>query len=201
MNELLRPTLAFMVLVFCLALAGCAGTIKNMKEIENTDFVVIPEPGKSAIVFMRPETSGFAVQASVFEIEGHLPKLVGIVAAETKVAYQIDPGQHIFMAIAESAEFMSADLLPNKVYYALVTPRMGIWKARFSLDPVHEDQLDKSDFDDWYEDCRWVEKNAESLNWAQNNMPSIRAKQDEYYPEWLQLDKSEKQHLFPIDGK
>jgi len=78
---------------------------------------------------------------------------------------------------------------------------MGVWKARFSFDPVHEEKVTTSDLTDWMKDCRWVEKTAESLDWAQENMPSIQAKLDKYYPVWLQKEQSKKQHLFPIDGK
>ena len=61
------------------------------------------------IVFLRPSTLGFAVQSSVFNATEDTPDLVGIVAAKAKVAYQLDPGDYLFMVIGESADFMTAN--------------------------------------------------------------------------------------------
>lgn len=201
MKTYITRCLKILFLATFLIIIGCSGTIKNMREIPDENLVIIPEQGKSVVIFMRPESLGYQIQSSVFEIKGKLPALVGIIAAETKLAYRLDPGPHLFMVVGESADFMTADLAPNKIYYALVEPRMGVWKARFSFDPVHEEKVTTSDLTDWMEDCRWVEKTAESLDWAQENMPSIQAKLDKYYPVWLQKEQSKKQHLFPIDGK
>ena len=201
MKTYITRCLKILFLATFLIIIGCSGTIKNMREIPDENLVIIPEQGKSVVIFMRPESFGYQIQSSVFEIKGKLPALVGIIAAETKLAYRLDPGPHLFMVVGESADFMTADLAPNKIYYALVEPRMGVWKARFSFDPVHEEKVTTSDLTDWMEDCRWVEKTAESLDWAQENMPSIQAKLDKYYPVWLQKEQSKKQHLFPIDGK
>jgi hypothetical protein len=201
MKTYITRCLKILFLATFLIIIGCSGTIKNMREIPDENLVIIPEQGKSVVIFMRPESLGYQIQSSVFEIKGKLPALVGIIAAETKLAYRLDPGPHLFMVVGESADFMTADLAPNKIYYARVEPRMGVWKARFSFDPVHEEKVTTSDLTDWMEDCRWVEKTAESLDWAQENMPSIQAKLDKYYPVWLQKEQSKKQHLFPIDGK
>lgn len=201
MKTYITRCLKILFLATFLIIIGCSGTIKNMREIPDENLVIIPEQGKSVVIFLRPESLGYQIQSSVFEIKGKLPALVGIIAAETKLAYRLDPGPHLFMVVGESADFMTADLAPNKIYYARVEPRMGVWKARFSFDPVHEEKVTTSDLTDWLEDCRWVEKTAESLDWAQENMPSIQAKLDKYYPVWLQKEQSKKQHLFPIDGK
>ncbi len=201
MKTYITRCLKILFLATFLIIIGCSGTIKNMREIPDENLVIIPEQGKSVVIFMRPESLGYQIQSSVFEIKGKLPALVGIIAAETKLAYRLDPGPHLFMVVGESADFMTADLAPNKIYYARVEPRMGVWKARFSFDPVHEEKVTTSDLTDWMKDCRWVEKTAESLDWAQENMPSIQAKLDKYYPVWLQKEQSKKQHLFPIDGK
>lgn len=201
METAITRCLKILFLATFFIIAGCSGTIKNMREIPDENLVIIPDQGKSVVVFMRPESSAWQIQSVVFEIKNKLPSLLGILAAKTKLAYRLDPGPHLFMVVGESADFMSADLAPNKTYYALVEPRMGVWKARFSFDPVHEEKISTSDLADWLEDCRWVEMTAESLDWAQENMPSIQAKFDKYYPVWLQKEQSKKPHLYPIDGK
>jgi hypothetical protein len=181
--------------------SGCAGTVKNMEVVPQDKVVTAPAEGKSMIIFMRPSGLGFAIQSSVFEIRDDEPELVGIVAAKKKVAYQLDPGKHLFMVIGESADFMSAELDANKTYYALVTPRMGMWKARFSLKPVHAGELDSEQFHEWLEACEWVANTPASNQWAADNMASIISKQREYYIKWMDKGASERPALLPQDGR
>ena len=196
-----RISVFVLFLFLTILLTGCAGTVKNMREVSPENIVDTPERGKSLIVFMRPSTLGFAIQSSVFEVKDNNVKLAGIVAAKKKVVYQVDPGKHLFMVVGESADFMSTELEENKTYYALVTPRMGLWKARFSLKPIHSDELKTSQLTDWIESCEWVEIAPESENWARENMSSIQSKRTKYYQDWMEKDASERPKLLPQDGK
>jgi hypothetical protein len=191
----------FAVLLFTLLVSGCAGTVKNMSTVPQERIVTSPAEGKAMLVFMRPSGLGFAIQSSVFEVVGENPSLVGIVAAKKKVSYQLEPGNHLFMVVGESADFMSAELEPNKTYYALVTPRMGVWKARFSLAPVHADELASSQFEEWLKECEWVEKSPASDSWVAANMASIQSKHQEYYAKWMSKDPEDRPKLLPRDGK
>jgi hypothetical protein len=190
----------FTMLLLTLLLSSCAGTVKNMRTVSPGMAVAAPEEGKSMVVFLRPSTFGFAIQSSVFEIQEDKPSLVGIVAAKMKVGYQLEPGEHLFMVVGESADFMSAEIEANKTYYALVTPRMGAWKARFSLKPIHAADLGSSQFNEWIEACEWVEKTAGSDSWANENMVSIQKKHEKYYAAWMSKDLSERPKLQPQDG-
>lgn len=188
-------------LVLALFISGCAGTVKNMQIVPPDRIVAEPEEGKSMVIFMRPSSFGFAVQSSVFEINENYPSLVGIVAAQAKVSYMVEPGEYLFMVIGESADFMSAELEANKTYFALVTPRMGAWKARFSLKPIHADELNTTQFQEWIDVTKWVEKSPDSDNWASNNMTSIKEKQIKYYAKWIQKDEEDRPELLPQDGQ
>lgn len=183
------------------ALSGCAGPVKRMEVVSPEMVPSRPESGKSMVVFMRPSGFGFGIQSSVFEVKDKQPLLAGIVAAKKKVAYQLDPGEHLFMVIGESADFMSADLEADRTYYALVTPRMGVWKARFSLRPVHADMLGSPEFDEWAKECEWVVNTPESAQWAKDNLPSILSKQEKYYEKWMSKDASERPRLLKEDGR
>ena len=153
------------------------------------------------VIFMRPSSYGFAVQSSVFEIKEDTPILAGIVAAKKKIAYQLEPGSHLFMVVGENADFMSAELEPNKTYYVLVRVRMGMWKARFSLKPIHANELASPQFNEWLESCSWVEKTDASENWARSNMTSIQTKHKEYYAKWMDKDSSKRPKLLSHDGQ
>ena len=201
MKETVRFTGLLLLLVLTMVASGCAGTVKNMREVPPAEAVYAPDAGKAMVVFMRPSGLGFAVQSSVFEIKEELPSLVGIVAAKKKVTYQAQPGERLFMVVGEAADFMSANLQAGRTYYVLVTPRPGAWKARFSLRPAEASELDSSRLDDWLTSCEWVEKTAGSDAWANNNMSSIRDKQVKYYQKWLSKDPAERPRLMPEDGR
>lgn len=197
-----RGILFSLALLFVVAvLSGCAGPVKRMEVVTPDRVPSRPESGKARVVFMRPSGYGFGIQSSVFVVKGNQPALVGIVAAKKKVAYQLDPGEHLFMVIGESADFMSADLEEDRTYYALVTPRMGAWKARFSLRPVHADMFDSPEFDEWTKECEWVINTPESAQWARDNMPSILSKQEKYYEKWMSKDASERPRFLKEDGR
>ncbi len=191
----------FSLLFLVLVLPGCAGTVKHMREVAPDAVSAAPAQGMSRVVFMRPSGMGYAIQSSVFEVRGSNPSLVGIVAAKKKVVYEVEPGEHLFMVIGESADFMSAELEADKTYYSLVTPRMGLWKARFSLKPIAADELDTEQFNEWLAACTWVEKSDASDQWAMANLPSIQEKRQEYYKKWMEKDAAERPHLRPQDGR
>ncbi len=195
-----RNTLYFISLVLILFLSGCAGSVKNMEAVSSENIVTTPESGKSLVVFMRPSGFGFGIQSSVFEVKGNDLQLAGIVAAKKKVTYQVNPGEHLFMVVGESADFMSANLEADKTYYALVTPRLGLWKARFSLEPVHYDETKSTEFADWLNSCEWVKISLESESWVNSNLDSIQTKRVEYYEDWMEKDANERPKLLPLDG-
>jgi len=195
-----RHSTFFVILAMLLFFSGCAGSVKNMQPVPEDLAVTEPEDGKALLIFMRPSGIGFAIQSSVFSIVDDKPHLVGIVAAKKKVYYQTDPGQHLYMVVGESGDFMSAELLANKTYYALITPRMGVWKARFSLKPVHKNELDSEEFTNWLNGCQWVKTTDESVEWARSNMNSIQQKYDTYYPKWKAKNDMDKPALLPLDG-
>ena len=182
-------------------LGGCAGTVKNMRELPADATVTAPRQDEAMIVFLRPASLGFAIQSSVYEVIDEKPVLVGIVAAKTKVAYRTKPGQHLFMSVGENADFMTADLLPNKTYYAYVSPRMGMWKARFVLEPKTSTDLDTPEFKSDFDSCKWVEVAAESQQWLSENMNSIQSKRTEYYKDWQNRPAAERTRLLTTDGR
>jgi hypothetical protein len=195
----IRP-LKFVFVLAALLLFGCAGSVKNMREIPDERANYAPDPDRALIVFMRPSSFGFAIQSSVFELVDDNPELIGIVAAKKKVAYNLGPGEHLFMVIGESADFMKADIQAGKRYYVLVTPRMGMWKARFSLKPIHKDELDPEKLAEWEKECHWVEKTYESDQWADSNMHSIQSKKVKYMETWRQRPEPERPTLHAEDG-
>lgn len=166
-------------------LTGCSSL---MQPVSNQ--VVQPSPQDGAqVVFMRSAFTAKAIDASVYEVTDGKTQFVGILSNDTKVAYPTAAGHRTFMVVSEAADFLEADLVAGKTYYAMVTPRMGMWKARFSLWPVSRDpkaeySLQSKDFKDWISDTQLVTNSPKSLSWFENNKTSVEAKRVEYWPVW-----------------
>ena len=134
-------------------------------------------------------------------------RFIGVMANGTKIAYPTTPGKHTFMVVSEAADFMEADLVAGKTYYALVTPRMGLWKARFSLWPISNDpeaahSLKSKDFKGWVEDTDLVTNSPKSLAWYERVKASVEKKRASYWPVWQEksAEAVAERTLKPTDG-
>jgi hypothetical protein len=191
--------LSLPTVLLALALGGCGGGVQMLQTGE-------PPPlrhDESRIVFMRTSKLGGTVAASVFDVSGPDAKFVGIVNHGERVAHAVKPGDYTFMVIGESADFMQARILPGRTYYAVVTPRVGVWKARFSFRPVRQSEVESSDFAGWSAGTRFVENTAETRAWAAQNASEIAAKRAQYWPDWMSKPEHQRasQTLDPLDGK
>jgi len=191
MNVARKITSIAFSLVLALMLSACAS--ERMVDLTQPPAsVAAPAVDSAIVVFLRPSILGGAIQSSVFDISGTSDELVGIVSSGRKIAYSTKPGKRRFMVIGESADFMDAELAAGRIYYARVEPRVGFWKARFSLVPVTA--ADASLAGD-LSSCKWVDNTASSLAWARENMPSIREKHTSYLPDW---EKSADKPFLPV---
>jgi len=151
-------------------------------------------------VFMRPSRFGGGVQSTVFDVTTEKNIFIGVVSSKTKVAHPVSPGEHLFMVVSESADFMKADLEAGKTYYANVTPRMGVWKARFSLDPVNKKEINSAEFKAWVSDCKLIEKTPAADKWAMDNAASIQKKREANYEKWMSKPEAQRPMLHKEDG-
>lgn len=184
--------------IFILLISGCASNYMKPGGPDAASYA--PGQNQATVIFMRPSSLGGAIQSSVFDVTGGENNLVGIVSHKTKVAYKVPPGEHLFMVIGESADFMKAFLDAGKIYYALVTPRIGVWKARFSLKPIHKDELNSEKFNDWNSSCEFVENTDASFQWAKEEMPSIQEKHKSYFEKWMSKPEADRPVLQREDG-
>ena len=172
--------------------AGCAIQSAHMSAVPTTARVVRPAGGKALVFFTRPSMFGGAIQATIYDGDTY----IGTLSSGTHVAYETTPGTHLFMVIAESADFMRAELRPDKTYYAGVYARPGVWRARFSFEPFNGAEV--ADGRRAVEDTREMVVNDEGRRWAAENAPSIARKKNKYLPVWQQ--KPEQQTLDADSG-
>jgi len=199
----MRTWLHLGFVVLCAVFTSCAsyGPIRNMEALPKGSSLASIEAGKAQIVCVRPRGPAPGIQASVFEIVDEKPVLIGISASGTRFAHAVAPGQHLFMVVSEAADFLSADVEAGKTYYMRVVPRMGAWKARFSLDAVGAAECCSKRFESQLEDCRPVAMNGDSEKWASENMSSVLTKYAGYYPKWMEKRDSARPHLAASDGR
>ncbi len=99
---------------------------------------VKPEPGKSAVVVARTTSFGGAVSFETFLDR----QMIGVTKGKSYfVNTKVSPGVHYLIAKTESFESAKIDFKPDRVYFIQQTPRMGIWMARVTLEPVSVEHL------------------------------------------------------------
>lgn len=181
-----------------LVLAACGGAQMTRAEREP-----VMRAGESMVVFMRSSFVGSAISASVYDVSTPETKFIGIINNGTKIAYPVGQGTHTFMVVSEAADFMQVTALPARTYYAMVTPRMGAWKARFSFRPLRQNELSGSDFAGWNSGTHFVVNSPETLNWAVQNQADVASKRNQYWVEWSNKPASDRatQTLNADDGR
>lgn len=131
------------ILIACaLALGGCL-PVSRMQPVDWDTRIQKPPPGASLVYFVRPPVSSESDSAVVMDDDIY----VGTLDERAHLAYVTKPGKHLFVVVSEAADFMEADLEPDKTYYASVRRRMGVWEERFSfiahVDPASVDAARK----------------------------------------------------------
>jgi len=199
-EESMRRSTALLLLLSAIMISSGCAVQSGYMQPAGPDVTIAPEAGKAVVVFMRPSRFGGAIQSSVFDVTTDKNVLVGVVSSKTKVAYPVSPGEHLFMVVSESADFMKADLEAGKTYYANVTPRMGVWKARFSLDPVNKNEINSAEFKAWVSECKLTEKTPAADKWATDNAASIQKKREGNYEKWMSKPEAARPILHKEDG-
>lgn len=163
---------------------------------------------KALVVFMRVSSFGYAISSSVFELKATGEALIGIPGPDEMVVHYAEPGKRRFMVIAESADFLEADLEAGKAYYAAITPRFGAWKARFSLHPFKQNPveaeftLDGAQHKKWLAGCKLIGTAQSAGEWAAKNAQNVHAKRVKYEAKWREKSPEELRvrTLEPGDG-
>jgi hypothetical protein len=106
--------------------SGCAGAFFYHPEDAE---IVIPEPlapGMTRVIFMRPKNLGTTGSASILDVTSEPFRYAGEVGIKEKIAYDVAPGDHLFMVLGVRADFMSATLEEDKTYYTEVVPQVDL---------------------------------------------------------------------------
>jgi hypothetical protein len=158
-------------------LTGCASHL--MQPMDSATLPLTLNEDESAIVFLRPSFFGAAIQAPVIAVADGELSLVGIVSAGDKVMHITTPGEHNFMVGGESPSYLTSRLAGGKFYYVKVVAHWGLWKARFTFEPVSFEKINTQEFKEDMGQCTWRTPKTEAQQWYIDNLPSIEAKYQE----------------------
>jgi hypothetical protein len=168
-NEVCMNKVMLRVFFLSLALAvlsGCAGSSKYMVQAEKPQLAA--DQNKATVFIMRPSGIGFAINFQIWDSD----RFVGLSQGKSYLRYVCDPGKHLFIAIAENKTYMPADLEAGRIYYVLTSPRMGVWKARVSMNPVKKGSEDMSKVQEWMSDLEYIVRVSDTADAHEANKKS-----------------------------
>ncbi len=90
-----------------------------------------PTKGKSVIYFVRMQAGALSM-ADFFFFDND--KLIGYFHGAKFIRYECEPGEHMFWARSENRDFITANLMKDKVYLIEAIPVMGAMKDGVRLD-------------------------------------------------------------------
>lgn len=175
----------------------------ELKETQNNQ----ASSDESTVVFLRSSFTGSMIKASIYEITNGETVFIGILKNKKRIDYKTTAGKHTFMVVAESADFMEAEIIGGKTYYSIITPRMGMWKARFSMLPIRSDGSTKfntgsKDFNKWIKKNQVVSLSEKSIAWYQKHKDNVEKKRKKYWKKWQKKSADDilSRTLKPNDG-
>lgn len=185
-------------IISILILSGCSATGKYSNPVVETNSSIVKND-KAAIVFLRASSFGGAITSPLVKVDDNgKSEIVGILGPKEKMVEYVEPGEHMFMIIGENADFMKAHVEAGKVYYSIIRPRMGVWKARFALTPFKQISESK-DFDvngeklkKWLKESSMTEPNEQVFAWHSSKSGELLDMFNEYSPIWHNKDQSKR---------
>ena len=160
-----------------LIITGCVSTPHKAK-MEITDLISQPQPGKALIIFLRSSHSySDSLATQLFDDE----RYIGTSRPETLISYQAQPGKHLFIAMVDKVNFLSADLQAGKTYYVLVTFRGDAISQQFGLIPQNGD-IDERKINAMLKHFQAMAPTLAGLEYGETLQQEVEAKKAEFLP-------------------
>ena len=161
---------------------------------------VTSSPEMATIVFYRSTKYGGKIKSAILDVTTPETKFYGSLASKSKIVVQVPAGDYTFMILGENADFAYASVEAGHIYYIIAQVRMGVWKARFSLNPVSKEELNSPSFAH-LDVCKLYEKTPEADVWFAEHKTDIEQKREAYYKKWMSKPESDRPRLNATDYK
>jgi hypothetical protein len=181
------------------ASVGCTATSQYMLQASLPVDTAAP-PNASVVVFVRHSHYGASVATTILDDRG---MFMGDSIAGTEFAVVVPPGPHLFLSWAENTAPLSATLLPGRVYYVEVAPRLGFWSPRVQLFAITPRS------DNWQNLRTWIGESTQLVPDSPAGQGYLNARRDDVAERirrarerLSELDKDEldARTLYPEDG-
>ncbi len=186
----LRMLFMLSIAILCVS---CTGTSKFMKPSET---MLTPTTEKALVRFMRPSGMGYAINFNIWDSEN----VIGNSVSKSQFDYLVDPGKHLFVAVAENKVFLEAELQAGKTYYIITRIYPGVWKARVAFIAVNRGSEFWDKVADYEKELNKLQPDTVLLKeWEAGNKSKIKELLSQYE---ITFKKSEQwPKLGPEDGR
>jgi len=199
---------AIPIAALVVVLSGCAGKyMPHAVEIEPSAQATKPEPGKALVYFIRTSNYGYMMPSPIFDNDKYIGSIVMepgknayVSKKKTHLAYQAEPGKHMFTVYAENVDFLPAELNAGKTYYVQVRPVMGIWKIRFYLTP-QQGQLPQPELDAVLSQAGQLKPTEDGQLWAREKAANYQKAKAEWWEKYQVRPAGERLELRPEHGR
>ncbi len=164
---MVKKSILTILLLLCIAMVSTSATASKK---------VTPNSGKCLVYFMRPSSSAFAIKFKLYDNEVLVDKL----GHSNYIAYECDPGEHIFVLKSENTDYLEANLEANKVYLVECEVQPGIITARVAFNPISPQHK------------KFENKEKDILKLIGNAKKGKEAGQDEEQPEFEEMSSTMK---------
>jgi hypothetical protein len=190
--------LAILALSCLLVQTGCAGTRFMRANPSPTPVASVPD--EATVVFLRPSLYGGAARFFMVDGEG---RYLGDLQGREYFVRRFAPGSHRFVAWAENADMVQADLAAGKIYYVLLSVRMGWWTARLTASALTPRRSEWASLGSWMSESRQLVADEDAARiWQGSSQGEIQKRIGAAQEAFDGLDAEEQalRRLAPEDG-
>jgi len=103
--------------------------------------------GMALVNFHRPSNYAGVTEYEVFDRE----RLIGNSLGVTLFQYACEPGEHVFLGVADRASAIRAELAAGEVYDVVINVSPGFWKANITLEALDSANPKRDELAAWEE--------------------------------------------------
>lgn len=189
----------FLFVVITLALTACVTPIVLHKASAVQELPAIT-PGKAQIVFMRPSNTiiSGAFAGFLYDVKDGNDQLISPIMGGSKVIYEVDPGQHVFMSNGVViAHFMDANVEAGKRYYVLVryVHAYGLQLRPIRIDGTTEYNTALKDFPSWLKGTQRVESSEAVTGFLTQYKAGYEETRAKGFKEWQEKSPTQRAEL------
>jgi len=143
-------------------------------------YIEAPPDGKAVVLVFRPPRRGKTGWVHLY-CDG---EIAGAFGYSSYLRHVVDPGTHRYMVVGEAADFLDVEAKAGHVYFAEVYPRVGAWRARFSLVPYEPSHPRLASLKKWLDRSKEIIPGEKEQTWHARNASSVERKRAAYLPKW-----------------